>query len=372
MTLPNVDVRALPPERLTPLIGAERAERFAVVAAAAREMLEGRVVLNVNSTATGGGVAELLQTLLAYARGAGVDARWAVISGNPRFFDITKRVHNHLYGFPGDGGPLGADERRDYEATLRDNVDRIAPFVKPGDFVVLHDPQTAGLAAALAELGVTVVWRCHVGIDTQNEFSDRAWSFLQPYLEPVHRFVFSREAFAPSFVPPTELRVIPPSIDPFSAKNEAMLPAQVLEVLRYVGLLDGGGAQPDFSFTRRDGSRGQVTGNVDRLGTGAPPDDAPLVLQVSRWDAMKDMEGVMEGFVNRLDHLGDAHLLLSGPDGRGVADDPEGEAVLAGCLERWHALAPLARARVHLACVPMTDTDGAAAICNALQRWATV
>lgn len=372
MTLPNVDVRPLPPHRLAPLIGPERAERFDMIAAAAREMLDGRVVLNVNSTASGGGVAELLQTLLAYARGAGVDARWAVISGNPRFYEITKRIHNNLYGFPGDDGPLGDEEHADYEATLRDNVERLAPFVRAGDFVLLHDPQTAGLAPALAALGATLVWRCHIGIDMPNEHSERAWSFLRDYLAPVHRFVFSREAFAPSFVPRSQLTVIPPSIDPFSAKNEAMLPSQVLEIVRYVGLLDGDASPPEFSFTRRDGSPGRVTGHVDLLGTGAPPDNVPLVVQVSRWDAMKDMGGVMQGFVARLDHLGDAHLMLSGPDVRGVTDDPEGQGVLDECLAMWDALPRPARERVHLSCVPMIDTDVAAAICNALQRLASV
>jgi len=372
MSLPNIDVRALPPERLAPLIGPERAEHFAAVAAAAREKLDGKVVLNVNSTATGGGVAELLQTLLAYARGAGVDARWAVIQGNPRFFEITKRIHNHLYGTAGDGGPLGADEHRDYEAVLRDNLGRLAPFVRAGDFVVLHDPQTAGLASALDALGATIVWRCHVGIDVPNEHSARAWSFLEPYLESVHRFVFSVERFAPDFVPRSELVVIPPSIDPFSAKNEAMLPAQVLETLQYVGLLAGGSPQPEFTFNRRDGSPGRVAGAVDALGTGVPPHDVPLVLQVSRWDAMKDMTGVMQGFVARIDEMHDAHVMLCGPDVRGVTDDPEGQLVLDACMAEWHALPASARERVHLACVPMVDTDVAAVICNALQRWASI
>ncbi len=372
MTLPNVDVRPLPPDRLAPLIGPERAERFDVIAAAAREMLDGRVVLNVNSTASGGGVAEMLQTLLAYARGAGVDARWAVITGNPRFYEITKRIHNHLYGFPGDGGPLGDAEHADYEATLRDNAERLAPFVGAGDIVVLHDPQTAGLAHALAARGASLVWRCHIGTDVPNEHSERAWAFLQPYLTPVHRFVFSREPFAPSFVPRTQLTVIPPSIDPFSAKNEAMLPLQVLDIMRYVGLLDGDRKPPEFAFTRRDGSPGHITGKVDLLGTGALPDNAPLVVQVSRWDAMKDMPGVMQGFVARLDRLGDAHLMLSGPDARGVTDDPEGQGVLDECLAMWEALPRAAREHVHLSCVPMIDTDVAAAICNALQRMATV
>ena len=370
----GVDVRALPPERLTPLIGPERAAQFAELSAQARQLLEGRVVLNVNSTATGGGVAELLQTLLAYARGAGVDARWSVIQGNPRFFDVTKRVHNLLYGYPGDGGPLADVERRDYEATLRDNIDRLLPFVTSDDIVILHDPQSAGLAPALHDAGVTLIWRCHVGVDQPNEHSERAWAFLAPYLEAVDQFVCSVERFAPDIVPRDRLTVIPPSIDPFAAKNEAMSPADVLRALRYVGLVNGDGAAepPMFTFTRRDGSPGTIDARVDDLGTGRAPADVPLVLQVSRWDKMKDMGGVMEGFAAHIDEMHDAHLVLSGPDARGVTDDPEGEQVLEDCLTRWERLPRAARERIHLSCVPMVDIDVAAIICNALQRHASI
>jgi len=98
----EVGVHPIAIDRLAALLGPERAERFNAVAAAARLRLDGQRVVNVNSTATGGGVAELLQTLLAYARGAGIDARWLVVEGDPRFFEITKRVHNRLYGTAGD------------------------------------------------------------------------------------------------------------------------------------------------------------------------------------------------------------------------------------------------------------------------------
>ncbi|HET6950602.1 MAG TPA: hypothetical protein VFI47_09515, partial [Acidimicrobiales bacterium] len=123
--LTKVVVEARPPSSLRELIGAERAALFDATATAASELLAGRAVINVNSTAKGGGVAELLQTVLAYARGVGVDTRWYVIEGSPGFFEITKRIHNHLYGTSGDGGPLGAAERRHYESVLGSNVEKL-------------------------------------------------------------------------------------------------------------------------------------------------------------------------------------------------------------------------------------------------------
>jgi trehalose synthase len=371
--LHEVDVQALDPARFEPLVGPERMARFDAVAEATREALDGRAVVSVNSTAAGGGVAEMLQTLLAYARGAGVDARWLVIQGDSPFFATTKRIHNGLYGAPGDGGDLGDVERAAYEEVMRANGEELLAVLAPGDLVLLHDPQTAGLAPLLRRQGTHVVWRCHVGRDEPNEWTDRAWSFLRPYLEDVDGFVFSREAFAPEWARGDRLSVIPPSIDPFSAKNEPISERNVRLALAYVGLIEGDGAPPIVPFARRDGSPGRITRRADVIQTGpSPPADAPLVMQASRWDGMKDMAGVMEGFARHVDHALGAHLILAGPAVTGVADDPEAAEVYDDCVERWRKLPHAIRSRVHLACTPMTDPDEAAAIVNALQRHSTV
>ena len=371
--LREVEVQALEAARLEPLIGPGRLARFEQAAEAAQAALAGRIVWNINSTAVGGGVAEMLQTLLAYARGAGVDTRWLVIEGEPEFFAVTKRIHNGLYGAPGDGGPLGAAERATYERTLRRNAAELEAVVRPGDVVLLHDPQTAGLARAVRAAGARVVWRCHVGRDEPNEWTERAWEFLRFDLEEADAYVFSRAAFAPPFADPARTYVIPPSIDPFSAKNEPMSARNVRLALGYVGLLDGDGNPPVVPFTRRDGSPGRINRHVDVLQSGpAAPPDAPLVIQASRWDRMKDMPGVMKGFAEHVDPSLRAHLVLAGPAVTGVADDPEAVEVYDETVRAWRALPHAARGRVHLACVPMKDPDEAAAIVNALQRHASV
>jgi trehalose synthase len=374
MGLEEVRVRPVAPAHLESLIGPARTARFEATAGTMREVLSGRTVLNVSSTATGGGVAELLQTLLANVCGLGIDARWVVIEGDPEFFAITKRIHNHLYGTPGDGGALGPAERRRYEATLARNASELIGLVRPGDVVLLHDPQTAWLAVPLLEAGISVVWRCHVGLDAQNDHSRLAWDFLRPYIEGVPAFVFSRAQFAPPWMPRDRLFVIPPSIDPFSAKNRSMSASEVRRALQHVGFLGGGtGGRSSASFPRRDGTVGRVSRPVDLLGTGPPPpSDAPVVVQASRWDALKDMPGVMAGFADRMTDMGTAHLVLAGPSVDGVADDPEAAGVLDECLTTWRALPEAVRGRIHLACVSMIDGDEAAAVVNALQRHAAV
>jgi trehalose synthase len=372
--LHEVEVKAIDAARLEPLIGTERMARFEQTAELARATLDGCSVLNVNSTGAGGGVAEMLQTLLSYARGAGLDARWLVIEGDPAFFAITKRIHNGLYGSPGDGGELGEAEHRHFEAVLRGNADELLALVRSGDVVVIHDPQPSGLVAVAKSAGARVVWRCHVGLDHPNEWSGRAWEFLRPYLVDTDAVVVSREAFAPPWADLAQVHVIPPSIDPFSAKNEPLSLRNARLTLSYVGLLDGSiDALPAVPFTCRDGSRGRINRRADVLQTGPPPPaDAPLVVQISRWDWMKDMGGVMHGFVWHVDPALGAHLLLCGPAVTGVADDPEAAAVLDECMGLWRELPHAARSRVHLACIPMADPDENAAIVNAIQRHASV
>jgi len=371
--LRQVPVQALDVDRLGPVVGPERIGRFEQVAAAMREALDGRVVFNVNSTAAGGGVAEMLQSLLAYVRGAGVDARWLVLDGDPAFFAITKRVHNGLYGGAGDGGRLGAAERAHYEEVLRRNGEELEAVVRRGDVVIVHDPQPAGLAAVARRAGATVVWRCHVGAEERNEWTDRAWRFLEPSLADVDAIVVSRPSFAPPWAAPEQVHTIPPSIDPFAAKNEEMDAPQVLRALAHAGLVAGRDGRAPLAFVHRDGSPGRVSRCADVLQTGPPPTpEAPLVAQVSRWDWMKDMAGVMEGFARHVDRSLGAHLLLVGPAVTGVADDPEAATVLDDCLRRWQALPHAARTRVHLACMPMHDPDEQAAIVNAVQRHASV
>jgi len=374
----EVNVQPIDLESLASILPEDRAERLASDASRARSAFGDRVVWHVNATAHGGGVAEMLQTLLAYAKGAGIETRWLVLHGDPRFFGITKRLHNMLHGTPGDGGPLGRGEHAHYEEVLRTNLAELTRRVSPGDIVLLHDPQTAGLAEGLRAVGAQVVWRCHVGRDRPNDHTDTAWEFLRPYVGHAQALVFSRREYAPEWVDDELLAVIPPSIDPFAVKNMALEPEQVTAILARTGLVADGDREERVDFVRRDGTPGTVRAHRREdgglLDGDPPPLTVPLVVQVSRWDRLKDMSGVMEGFVRAVDDddLNGAHLILAGPEVSGVADDPEGAEVLGQCREEWNHLPAAVRSRVHLACIPMDDGDENAIIVNALQRHAAV
>lgn len=329
--------------------------------------LRGRVVWNVNSTAKGGGVVELLRPLVGYCRGVDVDCRWTVISGPAEFFGITKRLHNHLHGFEGDGGELGEPQHATYERTLAICAAELAPLVHREDVVILHDPQTAGLVEAMKLTGATVIWRCHVGLDHANARAREAWGFLRPYVAGADAYVFSRRAFAWEGLDTDKVAQIQPSIDVFAPKNQDLGEQQSAAILNQAGLVDLGSRVP-ATFTRADGSSGCVQRRAAMTEMGQLRADDQVVTQISRWDRLKDPLGVMRGFVEQTARSASAHLLLAGPSTEAVADDPEGASVFAGVREAWAELPDESRRRVHLAALPMDDAEENAAMVNAIQR----
>lgn len=380
MHLTEVHVPARSLRRFESLVGVALVNEALGAAEALGRRLGGRVIWNVNSTAVGGGVAEMLQSLLSYVRGADINARWLVIRGDEPFFRVTKRLHHALHGARGDGSPLGEDEHRIYEEALRPNLIELRALVTPGDVVILHDPQTAGMVKGLVEAGACVIWRCHIGWELTNDETDLGWRFLAAYLGAAHAFVFSRRAYVPPPCDDGRAVIIQPSIDAFSAKNQALDEETVRAILVHTGIVEGpmpgpmpGILRPDFA--RSDGAPGRVARSADVIRLGrASAWESPLVVQVSRWDPLKDMEGVMRGFAEGFGHTLPlaAELVLAGPNVHGVADDVEGPEVFGRVLDAWRRLPHAIRQRVHLINLPTVDVEENAAIVNALQRHAAV
>ena len=303
------------------------------------EALRGRTVWNVNSTARGGGVAELLASLIPYDRGAGIDERWVVIEGSPEFFEVTKRIHNLLHGVSSDGAGFSPAERATYETTMKRNALALGDVVKRGDVVILHDPQTAGLAPALTALGAIVIWRSHVGIDEPNDFARAAWGLLRPYLDSVSALVFSRRDYVWDGLEESKVQVIAPCIDAFATKNRELTDDEMERLVAEAGITAGG----------------------------------RIVLQVSRWDRLKDPIGVMQAFADRIaQRTNDTWIVLAGPAATSVRDDPEQPEVLGELLARRQALDASIASRVHIAQLPMENQDENAGMVNALQRRADV
>jgi trehalose synthase len=184
--------------------------------------------------------------------------------------------------------------------------------------------------------------------------------------------VFSRDRYVWDGLDSDRVAIVPPSIDAFSPKNQPMDPDAVTAILARAGVIaDGGTKSPEATFTRRDGTRGSVEGSAEMFEDERLDPGAPVVVQVSRWDRLKDPVGVLRGFADHVASPTDAHLVLAGPS-TASADDPEGAEVLDECRGAREGLTGDVRRRVHLAAIPTDDDEENAAIVNALQRHATI
>ncbi|MEQ1833917.1 MAG: glycosyltransferase [Candidatus Eisenbacteria bacterium] len=275
--------------------------------------LRGRRMVMVNSTATGGGVAEILHRLVPMLTELGVPTSWEVLPAEARFHDITKRLHNALHGH---GAPLTDADHEHYFAFTRQAAERLT---LDGDIIMIHDPQPAGLAAYRRKPHQTWIWRCHIDLaDAQPDALD----FIMTRVAHHDAAVYSHATFVPRMTPGF---LTPPSIDPFSPKNVELDDDRMHELLAPYGL----------------------------------PGDVPWVTQVSRFDRIKDPLGVIEAF--RLARKReDAHLVLAGGS---ADDDPEGAAVLAEVRERAGGMSD-----VSVLALP----SDAHQVINALQRRSTV
>ncbi len=278
------------------------------------DKLAGRVVQNINSTFTGGGVAEILNRMVPLLGQLGIDARWNVIKGDDDFFQVTKKFHNALHG---------RQERittKDFEIFLETTQKNIEGLDLYGDIMFIHDPQPAGLIIRKKELGRKWIWRCHIDVSHPNK---EIWDFLRPYVIQYDAAVFSAPAFSREL--PIRQFLISPSIDPLSDKNKE-LPQQTIDLV------------------------------LEKYGI---PKDKPIITQVSRFDYLKDPVGVIEAFEMVRKSI-DCRLVLAGGT---ASDDPESDKVLAEVQERAGK-----NPDIHVLLVPPnSDID-----INALQRASTI
>ena len=246
--------------------------------------LAGLVVRNINSTAVGGGVAEILMRMVPLFQELGVQAQWDVIKGGEKFFEVTKKMHNALHG------QQVAFSQEEIDLFVETNSMNARDMNLAGDVVVIHDPQPCALVEKKKDLGGKWIWRCHIDFSRPDPFT---WKFLKQYVDQYDASVFSAPSFARELAIPQAL--ISPSIDPLSDKNKD-LPQEVINSV------------------------------LERFGIDK---ERPIVTQISRFDYLKDPVGVVQVFRKVRKYL-DCQLVLAGG---GATDDPEGAKVLAEVRE---------------------------------------
>jgi trehalose synthase len=239
--------------------------------------LKGKRILHVSATAFGGGVSEILYTLIPLMIDVGLEVEWHVIYGREEFFNATKVMHNALQGNPQD---LTEEQ---WEIWRQYNEINALELSDGWDVCIIHDPQPAALASMVGEKARNWVWRCHIDLSTPNPATLER---LVPYLEPYPVGVFHMQQYVPAGVD-GRARIVPPAIDPLSPKNMAFSPEDASYILDQFGI------------------------DVDR----------PLLCQVSRFDPWKDPLGVIDAYRLVKEQLPEVQLALVGSM---ATDDPEG------------------------------------------------
>jgi trehalose synthase len=251
------------------------------------EKLAGARIVHVNSTREGGGVAEILDWMNPLMTELGLIASWEVIHGTPRFFEITKSIHN---GLQGHRVSISGKDWQVYEDVNAGNLERLRPALEEADVVIVHDPQPAHLLKLCDRRRGKWIWRAH--IDISRPFRP-VWKVLRSMVEAYDASIFSMAEFAQPLRHPQFL--VPPSIDPLSEKNRDLDPAEIEAVRAEFGL---------------DPSR-------------------PLLVQISRFDRFKDPVGVIAAY-RIVRKVAPVQLVLAGG---GATDDPEGKAVLDDVMD---------------------------------------
>ena len=348
-------------------------------------LLEGRTIWMVNSTETGGGVAEMLPTMVALLRDLGFSTEWVVVeTDRAEFFALTKRLHNLVHG---EGDPeLGPADREVFESVNRENAADLRRWVKPGDVLVVHDPQPMPLAAMLADVGLHCLWRCHIGLDETNRQTRAAWTFLRPYAAAYANAVFSAPEYIPDYFA-SGATVVYPALDPLTEKNAEMSVHKIVGVLSNAALITNPGPvlTPHFD---------SVAERLLPNGTFAPANMVedigllfrPIVTEISRWDRLKGFAPLMDAFALLKENLRAdpppdpldrrrlelARLVLAGPDPASVSDDPEGLEVLEDLAERYRAYPADVQRDVAVLALPMASRQENAMMVNAIQRTSSI
>jgi len=260
----------------THIVGKDLTEQIRELA----EPLKGKRVLHVSATAFGGGVSEILYTLVPLMRDVGLDAHWHVIFGKEEFYNATKLLHNSLQG--------AEETLSDEQWEIFDEINTMNAEGLQGewDVVIVHDPQPIGLRRGALAKGGKWIWRCHIDLSTPNPAPIER---LLPMIEEYDASVWHMEQYVPNNMGRhrESVKIMPPAIDPLSPKNMAFSPEDAAFVCRQFGI------------------------DVDR----------PLITQVSRFDPWKDPIGVIDAYREMTEQVPEAQLAMVGSM---ATDDPEG------------------------------------------------
>jgi trehalose synthase len=365
--------------------------------------LKKRKIWMINSTATGGGVAEMLPRIIYTMRNYGLIVEWLVITANdqPEFFNITKKLHNFIHGQnPGNlKVEFTKEDKKLFELVNKTNGDDfVKNYLKKGDIVMIHDPQPIALINCIrskfSKKEVPCFWRCHIGYDEVTPETKAAWDFLESYVREYDLTVFSAKEYVPNFAP--NPRIVYPSLHPLDYKNRHLSFFDIKLILGKAGLfglnekyLDEDEKYP-YKIKMLRSDKNFVVPADDATLSEFGFLDRPLILQISRWDRLKGWTELVEAFADiktkpekyvnssdanakeQLRYIKRMGLVLAGPDSSKIADDPEGLEVFMHLVDQISSFPSEVSSSIAMLSLPLDSRWQNALIVNALQRLASV
>jgi len=365
--------------------------------------LENRRIIMINSTATGGGVAEMLPRILYTMRHFKLDVTWMVITADdkPEFFNITKKIHNFLHGQNPSNVPIKftEDDRKLFEEVNKRSADEfVEKHLRKGDIVMIHDPQPSAMIetirAKYTNKEVPCLWRCHIGFDQQTEETNAAWGFLEKYVKQYDLSIFSAKEYIPSCAP--DPRIVYPSLHPLDFKNQFLSFYETKMILAKSGLIpfENKYLQDDEKYPYKvkmlRADKNFVVPAEDKELSKFGFSERPLLLQISRWDRLKGWDELLEGYadikrnpdkyVDKANPKAEEHrrfidrmgLVFAGPDASKIADDPEGLEVFIKLIDKILSYPKEVQDSIAMLSLPLDSRWQNALIVNALQRVASI
>eukprot|EP01126_Amoeba_proteus_P045562 TRINITY_DN5104_c0_g1_i8.p1 TRINITY_DN5104_c0_g1~~TRINITY_DN5104_c0_g1_i8.p1 ORF type:complete len:463 (+),score=80.90 TRINITY_DN5104_c0_g1_i8:135-1523(+) len=357
----------------------------------------------INSTSTGGGVAEMLPRIISTMRRYELNVHWLVITANdePEFFALTKKIHNFVHGQnPGNLEVTFTQEDKTLFERVgnRNGEEFVEKFLKKGDVVMIHDPQPITLIRNIrkkfTKKDVACLWRCHIGFEETTPETLAAWSFLESYVLEYNLTIFSAKEYNPQFAP--NPRIVYPSLHPEDHKNRFLSSFEIKSILGKAGLFHSNEVdQEDFPYKIKMLKQDKtfVVPTEDSVLSTFGFLDRPLILQISRWDRLKGWRELLEAFVDlksnpdkyvnmdvkddklkrdRVDFIKRMGLVLAGPDSSKISDDPEGIEVFESLVNQIVSCPHELGGSIAMLSLPLEDRWQNALIVNALQRLAEV
>jgi trehalose synthase len=361
--------------------------------------LKEKRLIFINSTATGGGVAEMLPRLMYLIKYFNIDVIWQVLkTNNQEFFKLTKKIHNFIHGENPSkvAVEFTEHEKKIYEEVNEINAKDFCKFLRPGDIVMIHDPQPCALIKYIRRKytrhEVPCYWRCHIGYDKETPETKGAWAFLEEYVKMYDLCIFTAPEYVPTFAP--NPRIVTPSLHPLDYKNKFLRHTEINTILKKAGIIPynpkyfNPNDEYQYKATMYDSETKKfVIPNTSERLRNFGLTERPLIIQISRWDKLKGWSELLDAFITIKNNIDNPQvmknekmkkfcermcLVMVGPDASKVSDDPEGAAVLKELIDKIANIPDKHADSVALINLPLEVRYENALMVNALQRISSI